>query len=374
MADVEPPEDGPPLHHLTSVFRVYEARRDGDRLIYYGEPLDSREAVMQQAWPVFRDHGYEVTITRQTGEHALVAKPIDVGVDGIPWTNVILFVATVISTLYAGARWYYVPNPFTNPVSAVMQAWPFAAAVLGVLGIHELGHYLLSRYHNVEATLPYFLPMPTIIGTMGAVIQMKGQMPNRKALFDIGVAGPIAGLAATIVVTAIGLSLPPIDVPAWVLNSPNTYEVRFGYPPLFEAIAWLMGEPVGYDDPTKAVNPVMFGGWVGMFVTFLNLLPVGQLDGGHITRAILGKRQGTVSALVPGFLFGLAGYLYYFEDAGSAIGLWVFWGLLALVFAFVGSASPIYEDELDMKRKIIGVSTLILGILCFTPIPIQIIS
>lgn len=374
MADIESPTKGPPIDDIAPVFHVYEIRQDNDRLLYYGEPLAPRDAVMQEAWPVFREYGYEVVLTRRTGEHVLVAKPVDVGIDGIPWTNVFLFVATVISTLYAGARWYYVPNPFANPILAVTEAWPFALAVLGVLGIHELGHYVMSRYHNVEATLPYFLPMPSIIGTMGAVIQMKGQMPNRKALFDIGVAGPLAGLAATIVVTAIGLSLPPIDVPAWVLNSPNTYEVRFGYPPLFEGIAWLMGEPIGYEDPTKAVNPVVFGGWVGMFVTFLNLLPVGQLDGGHIMRAIIGERQATVSALFPGLLFGLAGYLYYIERVGSAVGLWAFWGLLTFVFAYAGSATPIYDEDLDGKRKLIGVLTLVLGLLCFTPIPIQIIN
>lgn len=374
MADVEAPESGPPLDDIAAVYRVYEAHQDGDRLIYYGEPLVPRQTVMRRVWPIFRDHGYEVTLTRQTGEHVLVAEPVDVGLDGIPWTNVILFIATVISTLYAGSQWYYVQDPFANPLATIGQSWPFAAAVLGVLGIHELGHYVMSRYHNVNATLPYFIPIPTIIGTMGAVIKMEGQMPDRKALFDIGVAGPLAGLAATVVVTIIGLSMDPIEVPTWVLNSPNAYEVQFGYPPLFEAIAWLTGQPVGYDDPSKAVNPVVFGGWVGMFVTFLNLLPVGQLDGGHILRALLGERQTTVAALVPGALFALAGYLYYVENVGSAIGLWAFWGLLALVFAYAGPAQPIYEEDLDTPRKLVGIFTLFLGLLCFTPVPIQIIA
>ena len=373
MAEVDPPEAGPPPSTLAPVFRVYEARQRGDRLVYYGEPLAPREAILRRAWPVFRELGYEVQLTERTGEHVLVAEPVDVGVDGVPWTNVVLFLATVVSTLYAGAMWYYVPRPFADPVGTVLTVWPFTVAVLGVLGIHELGHYAMSRYHDVDATLPYFIPMPTIIGTMGAVIKMRGQMPDRKALFDIGAAGPLAGLAATVVVTAVGLSLDPITVPQWVLDSPNTMEVQFGYPPLFQLIALAVGTPISYADPSLAVNPVVFGGWVGMFVTFLNLLPVGQLDGGHIVRALLGERQETVAAAVPGTLFLLAGYLFFVQDAGSAVGLWAFWGLLALAFAFAGPARPIHEEGLDAKRKVVGVLTLGLGLLCFTPVPIQLV-
>ncbi|MFB6352465.1 MAG: site-2 protease family protein [Halobacteriales archaeon] len=368
MATVDPPESGPPLSELAGVFRVYEARQDGEQLVYYGEPLVPHDALMERVWPRFRERGYEVTLTEQMGEHVLVAEPIDVSVDGIPWTNVGLFLATVLSTLYAGTAWYYVREPLADPVGTVLTVWPFVVAVLGVLGIHELGHYAMSRYHDVDATLPYFIPFPTIIGTMGAVIRMKGQMPDRRALFDIGVAGPLAGLVATVVVTAIGLSMPPIEVPAWVYTTPSTVEFHFGKPLLFRAIAAVMGVDPEYR------NPIVFGGWVGMFVTFLNLLPVGQLDGGHIVRALLGKRQATVAAAVPAALFGLAGYLYYVEDAGSAVGLWAFWGLLALVFAFAGPAHPIHEEPLDGGRKLVGLLTLVLGLLCFTPVPIAIVS
>ena len=373
MSAVDPPDAGPPLSELSDVFRVYETREMEDRLVYYGEPLAPHETIVERVWPRFRELGYEVKLTEQTGEHVLVAEPIDVGMEGIPWTNVVLLVATIASTLYAGTMWYYVRDPLGQPVETVLTVWPFAAAVLGVLGIHELGHYVLSRYHDVDATLPYFIPMPTIIGTMGAVIKIKGQMPDRKALFDIGVAGPLAGLVATVIVTAIGLALDPIQVPQWVLDSPNTMQVQFGYPPLFQAIAFLMNRPMAYADPSVAVNPVVFGGWVGMFVTFLNLLPVGQLDGGHLLRSLIGERQATVAAIVPAVLFALAGYLFYFEDVGSAVGLWGFWGLLALVFAFVGPAHPVTEQPLDTKRKLLGLMTLLLGVLCFTPVPIQII-
>ena len=386
MADGPPLESGPPIGKLAAVFQVDDARRDGDRLLYFGELRAPRQVVLERAWTVFRDRGYEVMLTKRHGRDVLVAEPVDTGVDGIPWTNVVLALATVLSTLYVGAYyWYYVRDPFADP-AAMLVAWPFAAAVLGVLGIHELGHYVLSRYHGVDATLPYFIPMPSLIGTMGAVIRMKGQMPDRTALFDIGVAGPIAGLVATVVVMAIGLSLPPIVEPAWLATSPGTVEVFFGKPLLFRGVAAAMGVDPEYR------NPVVIGAWVGMFVTFLNLLPVGQLDGGHIVRALLGERQQTIAALVPGAIFALAGYLYYVEragdgvlfamagysfevqDAGSAITLWILWGLFALFFAFVGPAAPVDEAELDGRRKLVGVFTLLLGVACFSPVPIQIVT
>ena len=374
MGSTDPPTDGPPLERLSAVFRVYEARRDGDQLVYYGEPLVPRERLLETAWPLFREHGYEVELATDTGEYVLVAQPTDSGINGIPWTNVVLFLLTVVSTLYAGTAWYHIePQTIAQNPLAILQAWPFTAAVLGVLATHELGHYVMTRYHSVDATLPYFIPMPTIIGTMGAVIRMKGQMPDRKALFDIGVAGPLAGLVATIAVTAIGLSLPPEPVPASVMNSPNTIQIEFGYPPLLKFIAWVLGEQTTYGEGL-GVNPVVIGGWVGMFITFLNLIPVGQLDGGHIVRAILGEQQERVAALVPVALFGLAAYVFYIENVSNASVLWVFWGLLTTYVAYVGPANPIDDEGLDPKRKAVGVLTFVLGALCFTPVPIEIIT
>ncbi|USZ67189.1 site-2 protease family protein [Halorussus salilacus] len=372
MGSSDPPVDGPALERLRSVFRVYETRHDGEQLVYYGEPLVPRDRLMEAVWPLFREHGYEVQLTTKTGEYVLVAEPAETGVDGIPWTNVVLLLLTVVSTLYAGSAWYHI-DVAADPL-AMLEAWPFAAAVLGVLATHELGHYVMTRYHGVDATLPYFIPMPSLIGTMGAVIRMKGQMPDREALFDIGVAGPIAGLVATVVVTAIGLAMDPVEVSQATLDSANTIEVEFGYPPLLEFIAWAVGQPTTYADPAKAINPVVIGGWVGMFITFLNLIPVGQLDGGHIVRAMLGEQQERVAALVPVALFALAAYVFYVEQVSNASVLWVFWGLLATWVAYVGPARPIDDEGLDAKRKLVGVLTFVVGALCFTPVPIEIIA
>jgi membrane-associated protease RseP (regulator of RpoE activity) len=388
------PPSGPPSDLFSSVFRIYETKFEGDSIIYYGEPLSNPHSIIEFVWPLFREHGYEPQLTQQLGEYVLVAKPIYNAPPEFPWLQLLLFIATILSTLYAGSMWYYIPDPLSNPLS-LLQAWPFAAAVIGVLAVHELGHYVVSKYYHVDATLPYFIPMPTFIGTLGALIRIRGRIPTRTALFDIGIAGPIAGLLATIAITAIGLSLDPISVPTWVDSStPGVFTVEFGYPILFKLIAILVGSPgtenvfevlmgttkIGYSDPTMAFNPVVFGGWVGMFVTFLNLLPVGQLDGGHILRGLLGQRAATVSALIPGFLFGLAAFLYYFGEkfftanVSSAVSMWLFWGILTLFLAQSGYARPIKDEPLDLKRKALGISIFLIGFLCFTPIPLQILG
>ncbi|QLD90621.1 site-2 protease family protein [Natronomonas salina] len=389
MTTVEPVSglDGPPPESLRPAFRVTEIAEDDGTLVYYGRPQTEYRRLEQQLWPLFREYGYEVRldvvsdsepdpitgVAVSEQRQALVAEPRSVGVDGVPWTNIVMLLATIVTTLYAGTIWYY-EQPIEGPLD-LLAGWPFAAAVLGVLGVHELGHYVLSRYHDVQASLPYFIPVPTFIGTFGAVIKMKGRIPNRKALFDIGVAGPLAGLVAAVVVAVVGLHLDPITVPERVLTDESAIELELGYPPLLEFIAWATGEKLRYADPTLAANPVIFGAWVGLFVTFLNLIPVGQLDGGHIVRAMFGERSETVAALVPAGLFGLAGYLYLFTDVSpNAPFLWTFWGLIALGLAYVGPTTPVFDEPLDRKRMAIGALTFVLGLLCFTPVPIELVS
>jgi membrane-associated protease RseP (regulator of RpoE activity) len=330
------PEDLPAPGRLAETFRVYEVDAATDEGVkYYGDPVVDSETILQRIGPLFRERGYRVALREEMGEHVLVAQQRSVGVDGIPWTNVLLAVATLASTLFAGSRWYGL-DVLGDPAS-ILQAWPFAAGVLGILAIHESGHYVLSRYHQVEASLPYFIPLPfNVIGTLGAVIRMNDNIPDRRALFDIGVAGPLAGLVATVAVTAVGVTLPPVQVAGGIVT-----QVEIGFPPLIQAIALAAGEPLEYAGPTTLVNPVVIAGWVGAFVTFLNLLPVGQLDGAHVVRSLVGERFSRVQFVVPIALFGLAGYLVAFEGGRGAF-LWGFWGVLALL----------------------------LGVLCFVPVPL----
>ncbi|WP_262180051.1 site-2 protease family protein [Haloarcula laminariae] len=396
-------DDAPSPDELTGVFRVAAVDRTDGTVRYFGEPLVRPDAAVETLRPQFAQSGYSLSLERQptppsagqsgsnppvrpagggagsprTQQYALVAEPKDSG--GIPWLNVGLLVATVASTLFVGASsWYYIP--VADQPLRIFEAWPFVVAMLGVLGIHELGHYAAARYHGVDVTLPYFIPFPSLLGTMGAVINIRGRIPSRRALFDIGVAGPLAGLVATVAVTLVGFTLDPISVPQHVREGGSQYAINFHDPLLMQAIEGFVrtlgvGTAVG---PAEAVHPVVFAGWAGMFFTFLNLLPVGQLDGGHIVRAIVGQRQETVAAAVPGGLFALAGFLYLTQDA-PPIGfgvwtLWVFWGLLAAGMAYAGPASPTVDEPLDRRRAVLGVATFGLGLACFTPIPFEIVA
>ena len=369
----------PSIADVAPAFEVYETRRDGETLLYIGEPRIAPQQLEEELWPLFREQGYEVSLQRgyaggemplSRGEYVLVAEPWSTSVDTIPWTNVILFVLTVLSTLFAGAAYWY-QIPLADQPWRAIEAWPFTVAIMGVLGIHELGHYVMSRYHDVEATLPYFIPIPTYIGSLGAVIRMKGRIPDRKALFDIGAAGPLAGLVATVVVTAIGLQLEPLPVQQAAATQEGSV-IIFNNPPLLELIAEATGRAERLE--SGAVHPVVFGGWVGMLVTLLNMLPVGQLDGGHILRAMVGERQQLIARVVPAGLFGLAAYLAVFVRGLDSVFIWTMWGVFAVGLAYAGPADPIEDEPLDRPRIAIGVLTFVLAVLCFTPIPVEIVE
>ncbi|AEN06339.1 peptidase M50 [halophilic archaeon DL31] len=370
--------DPPRPEALDAWFHLTAVRQDGDRVFYYGESLVPQSRLLEEVVPAFREEGYELRIANgDEGGDVLIARPVGTASErgGVPVTNVALLFATILSTLFVGATaWYYIPFSAIaeNPLR-LLEAWPFTAAVLGVLLTHELGHYALGRYHGVDVSLPYLIPFFVPFGTMGAVIRMRSRIPSRKALFDVGVAGPLAGLGATIVVTAIGVSLDPMTVPQRVLDQSGQV-ILFHNPPLLDIIAAALGQPTGYEAENKVMHPVVMGGWVGMFFTVLNLLPVGQLDGGHIVRAVVGDRQESIAAIVPGVLFGLAGYLWYVEDMGlnDSVGLWAFWGVLAIVVSLGGAADPTDETPLGPKRLALAALTFMLGALCFMMVPIEI--
>jgi len=365
--------DAPSPAAIQAVFHTHEVRRERGRVYYFGHALVGDAELRQALRTTFADAGYRLSHVERAGEDVLVARPRSTGDDGIPWLNVVLFVATLCSTLVVGSMWFYV-DPVQNP-GQIWRGWPFAVGIMTVLGVHELGHYAMTRYHDVEATLPYFIPVPTLIGTMGAVIRMKGQMPDRKALFDIGVAGPVAGLVATVVVTLIGLHLDPVTAPASLAESGATYELALGFPPLLQFLAWLSGQPLYFDDPMTTVHPLVIAGWVGMLVTFLNLIPVGQFDGGHVLRAIAPEHQTTVAAVVPAVLYSLAGYLLLVQGiAARNVMIWAVWGTAALGLAAVGPATPMDDDTaIGPRRKLLGAATFLVGLACFTPVPIAVV-
>jgi len=241
----------------------------------------------------------------------------------------------------------------------------YSAAVLGILGAHEMGHYFACVYHDVDATLPYFLPAPIMTGTFGAVIRIRERFPNRKALFDIGVAGPIAGFVVLVPVLLLGLhlsNLAPIPKPA-----PDVEIYDFGEPLIYKAARWIMfGQiPAGYD-----VNwhPVAFAAWFGMLATAFNLLPFGQFDGGHMTYATLGGRARHFSVVTLGVAIVMC----------LVSANWVFLTLvMAAMVYFVGLRHPPVMAEyepLGTGRYFVALFVVLIFILCFMPIPVQIVK
>jgi membrane-associated protease RseP (regulator of RpoE activity) len=273
-----------------------------------------------------------------------------------PFLHLVLFLLTLFSTLVVGAL-QTGADVLKQPLQ-IYKGIPFSITLLLILLTHELSHYFTSRRHGVEATLPYFIPAPTIIGTFGAFIKMKSPIITRKALIDIGASGPIAGFFISVIAVFIGLSISDY-VPASEVKE----GINLGDSLLFLAISRIVFGPLPVDAQI-VLNPVAFAGWIGLFVTSINLIPVGQLDGGHIAYAFLGKRHARLSVLLVGVL------------AVLGILLWEGWLVWAVLLLFLGLKHPpvlYWEMELDKSRKITGWSALLVFIVTFIPVPFQIL-
>ena len=246
----------------------------------------------------------------------------------------------------------------------MLHGFVYGAAVLGILGAHEAGHYVACRRYDVDATLPFFLPFPllSISGTLGAVIKIREPFPNRKALFDIGVAGPIAGFVVLVPLLFYSMSrstLVHVSMPPGSLS--------FGEPLLFRLVSWLKFGAIG-DSAQLNLHPIGFAAWFGMLATAWNLLPFGQLDGGHLAYATLGDRSR---------------YLSYATVAGSIAMCFISysWVVMTLMMVammyFFGARHPRVLNEyepLGAGRQAIAVVAVIIFVLCFTPVPIEILD
>ena len=286
------------------------------------------------------------------------------------WLHVLLFALTIGTTTLVGAGQYAgylddfrgstaLPMPF--PALLVRGLW-YSGTILAILGCHELGHYFACRYYDVDASLPFFIPVPFLLtGTMGAFIRIREQIPSKKMLFDIGIAGPIAGFVVAVPALFIGLSMSHVvRLPA---NPSDMLEL--GEPLLFKFASWLLWgtQPDGY---SLNMHPMAFAAWFGMLATALNLFPIGQLDGGHVSYAVLGSRWST--------------YLT-FATVGVAIGLgffassWIVWTVMMVAMLFIfGPKHPRVFDEdvpLDRTRLLLAAFAVVMFILCFTPAPIR---
>lgn len=264
--------------------------------------------------------------------------------------NLLLFLATIITTLWAGT-WLRGESPLQD-LSYLRLGVPFSFTLMSILLVHELAHYFTSRCYKIKTSLPYFIPAPTFLGTFGAVIKMKSPMPNRRALLDVGISGPLAGFVLSLVAVTVGLNLSPV-----VSEAPEG-AFELGTSALFTLMTNLTKGPLpqGY---SIMLHPVAFAGWIGLLITAINLLPAGQLDGGHIAYSLLGRRHSLLARFV---FFGMLGLSLLWPG-------WFLWALL--IFAFGLKHPPPLDDitPLDKKRKVLALVALIIFILTFVPIP-----
>ena len=265
--------------------------------------------------------------------------------------NLVLFLLTLMTTVLAGALQEGV-NPLTDP-GQIPRGFPFAFALMGILLAHELGHYLVARRHGIDVTLPYFIPAPSFIGTFGAFIKMRTPARDANTLLDIGAAGPLVGVGVSIPLVALGLSLSEV----------KQIQGQAGTMLGDSLLLWLINRlvvgpiPPGFD---VVIHPVGFAGWIGLLVTSLNLLPIGQLDGGHVVYALLGERQNRISKFVFAGLLALG--ILGWEG-------WLVWGILLLVMGFRHPPPVEWWVPLDRRRKVIGWLTVAVFILTFIPVP-----
>jgi membrane-associated protease RseP (regulator of RpoE activity) len=361
-------------------------------LCYRGHLLsDDSVAAYDQLAASVKSYGLTPLFRLEKGEQVIyLVNSLPKQKTGNPWVNVILFVLTVFSVMLAGATPEGpLPADAGGQILALLKSiftgWPFALSLLSILLAHEFGHYLMSRHHKTPATLPYFIPFPLPpLGTMGAAILMKGIPKNKRILFDIGVAGPLAGMVIAIPVLFLGLSmsnLGSVDPIAGGYIEGNSLiyllakYIVFGkflpQPASFGDMSpfmyWLRYFFTGHPSPLGGIDvfisPVALAGWAGLLVTALNLIPAGTLDGGHVVHSLFGDKA---SKAFP-FIIVLLALLGFF---------WNGWWLWALLLFWLGRVKGETLDQitpLDAKRRMIAVLVIALFILVFTPVPFSLL-
>lgn len=309
----------------------------------------------------FETYGFTPMLRQEQSQIALIALPLVFTTKRSNWVvNLVLLIATIFSTLFLGATYTLAADGKLH----LWSGWPFCLSIMLILGAHELGHYFAARYHKVPVTLPYFLPLPpplSLFGTLGAFIQLKAPVKNRRALFDIGAAGPLAGMFFALPILIYGLAtsqVGPIGPPPIPMEGNSILYA------LLKLVVLGRFLPNGNID--VHLNQVAWAGWVGLLVTGLNLIPVGQLDGGHIVYVLLGQRAKQLFWPV---LMAL-GALVIFTGTPT----WIIW-IILLYFLGRNYAEPLDDvTPLDPPRRIIAIFTLVLFFLVFVPIPLQVIQ
>ena len=305
-----------------------------------------------------------------------------------PFIHAGLFIITIATTLIAGMEWI-TAKPGPHDIFSLSVALPYSISILFIIGVHEFGHYFAARYHKVDVTLPYFIPFPPIVGflnfgTMGAVIRTRSVVYSNRAMFDIGVAGPLAGFVAALIVLIFGYSNLPDSQYILAIHpdyfSPeygqNGVSLQFGSSIIFEIFNSIFNTPTNFIPPMTEIYhyPYLTAGWLGLFITAMNMIPVGQLDGGHIVYSMFNVKKheaiASISMIIM-ILLGVFGALDIFLELGLSFGWmgWLFWALILNFVIKVKHPPVVVFQPLDSTRMMIGYLSLFILIISFTPSP-----
>ncbi len=350
---------------ISAYFSIYE-KKEGDVLAFYID-IPHDEQILEYRFESLRMELKKMNLIpilrREGGEYMLLIAEQPLRKIRPPWVNLVLFFVTVITTMLSGSllfleQWSWEGLlSFHNLLNGLLF---FSFPLLAILGIHEYGHYFISKKHGIAASLPFFIPVPPNpvlpLGTLGAVISMREPIPDRKALIDIGIAGPLAGFLVSIPVCLLGL----------FLMQENPVEATDGglfihFPLLLTSLSEFFTVP-----SNTVIHPTAFAGWVGLLVTAINLLPAGQLDGGHIARGILREKHKYASFIAVAFLLSLS----FVGPLVGASSPWLF--MAFFIIFFIGTGHPPALNEfvkLDAKRKTLALVALLIFILSFVPFP-----
>lgn len=334
---------------LTEYLLINEIDTSSNTVIIYGVMFE--HSTLEDMARALTSHGVKGSITTRGSDVEIRIKVHSAEFAGIPLINLFLFIATVITTTMAGAIMEGGDDPFS--LNGIISGLPFSVTLLSILLFHEFGHYFASKRNNVKATLPYFIPAPSFIGTFGAFIKMKSPIINKKSLMEIGASGPIAGFLVAVPALIYGL------MTSQVLESVPGSGIHLGDSLLMMLLTNIIhpAVPEGYD---IYLNSVAFAGWIGLLVTALNLMPIGQLDGGHIAYSLFGKK----SELIAKWAFAPLIPLGYFSYN------WVLWAILIFFFVKL-KHPPVVDEDAPLKpfHRKLGYISLGIFILTFTPVP-----
>jgi len=369
---------------LSRLMRIedYEILKPPDDLIAFrGRITGDTGTAFDRISGSFEQQGYTAMLRQadDSRHRVLAVRGVQESEPSNPWVNVALFFATLATVLFIGAgtaiqyaelvRGVEVSLDLSGILSHLHWGIPFAATLMGILLAHELSHYFVARRYGSPVSLPYFIPMPNLLGTMGAVITQKAPMRDHKALFDIGIAGPLGGLVLAVPLLILGLSLSVVQPPPPGLDT----ALQEGNSLLYIALKYLVfGEILPSGGRDVWIHPVAFAGWAGLLVTMINLIPVGQLDGGHVSYALLGRKAWTVGYVLIAAMLGWGGFLLL--RGNQAGGFWALWGVINLLLN--RKHPPPLNDVTPVSRGRIalGVFMLVIFILLFMPSPLREVS